>query len=115
MEERIDTGIMLVHGTPRRPEDFEYFHFLSEFDKMKEINYLKRQRVNVCFVGHSHMTSIFSENEKERIAFGEGEVKLSPNKSYIVSCGSTAIPRDGDGPSWVEFNTTTRVVKFRRL
>jgi len=86
-----EEAFTLVHGTPARPEDFDYI--LSPYQAMKAFLALGGR---LCFVGHSHRPGILVE-EKDAIRFdGSVSLELDPDRRYIVNVGSVGQPRDGD-------------------
>ncbi|MCI0706682.1 MAG: metallophosphatase family protein [Ignavibacteriae bacterium] len=75
--------LLLVHGSPYEPEEFHYV--LSLFDAMSAMKHFTQR---LCFIGHSHVPGIFSEN---------GRVEtITPNDRYLINVGSVGQPRDGN-------------------
>jgi putative phosphoesterase len=76
-------NVLLSHGSPYEPDEWHYV--ISEFD-MREAFHAFTQRI--CFVGHSHIPVIFSE---------QGETDAIANTGrFIVNVGSVGQPRDGN-------------------
>ena len=73
--------LMLAHASPYDPEDWNYV--ISEFDARDAFRAFKEQ---ICFIGHSHMPLIFSE---------QGRVSSIDNRGrYLINVGSVGQPRD---------------------
>ena len=66
--------IELVHGSPKDPI---WDYVLPDYPKLKLVDFLKEDRVDSIFVGHSHIPFIF-ENENR----------------FFVNVGSVGQPRD---------------------
>jgi predicted phosphodiesterase len=74
---------LLSHGSPYEPDEWHYV--ISEFDIREAFGGFTER---ICFVGHSHIPIIFSEQgEKDEIA-RQGR--------FIVNVGSIGQPRDGN-------------------
>ncbi len=108
-----ELDICYSHGSPVKPEDFDYIFNLDQANQMvKHYDELKW----ITFLGHSHLCRIFSiseeENEKgERVeAILPGKVKLRRDKKYIISTGSVGQPRDYDPrAAFAIFDTETNI------
>ena len=75
--------VLFSHGSPYEPDEWHYV--ISEFD-MREAFHAFTERI--CFVGHSHIPIIFSEQgERSEIAH-QGR--------FVVNVGSIGQPRDGN-------------------
>ena len=85
--------IQLVHGSPRRPIN-EYLFPDDIYNNTSKIASILERVENVCFIGHTHVPGIVTEN-LEFISPDdfEGEFELSPGKT-IVNVGSVGQPRD---------------------
>ncbi|MBN1573227.1 MAG: metallophosphoesterase family protein [Deltaproteobacteria bacterium] len=95
-----DSGIHFVHGSPDRPERFNYI--LSKWDAEKGFAGCGSR---VVFVGHSHIPAAFVELEYRRTFTGEvrrvkeldaSKIQLETGYRYIINVGSVGQPRDGD-------------------
>lgn len=84
----------LAHGSPRDPID-EYL--LTSRQYLDNLEYF---RTPVCFIGHTHVPSIFFTDSLGRIQHKpliEGETyAIDPQGKTIVNVGSVGQPRDGD-------------------
>ncbi len=106
-----EEAFTLVHGTPARPEEFDYI--LSPYQAMKAFLALSG---TLCFVGHSHRPGILVE-EKDAIRFdGSVSLELDPERRYIVNVGSVGQPRDADPRACVcLFDEDKRTVTLHRV
>jgi putative phosphoesterase len=75
--------VLLSHGSPYEPDEWHYV--ISEFD-MREAFHAFTERI--CFVGHSHIPIIFSEQGERGAIARQGR--------FIVNVGSIGQPRDGN-------------------
>jgi putative phosphoesterase len=75
--------VLFSHGSPYEPDEWHYV--ISEFD-MREAFRAFTERI--CFVGHSHIPVIFSED-------GETD-DIAHHGRFIVNVGSVGQPRDGN-------------------
>lgn len=83
--------ILLVHSTPKEPEEWHYL--LTLWDAEMNFNYFGNR---FCFLGHSHQSFII-----EKVASGElipykDSVTIKDGCRYIINVGSVGQPRDGD-------------------
>ena len=118
-EERSIDGVPLlfVHGSPRKPlREYIFPRDVQNQEKMREIFALVR---GLCFVGHSHVPGIYSEDisythpselELLKIYHFEGRQKA------IVNVGSVGQPRDNDPRAcYVTLTDEADAVVFRRV
>jgi len=80
--------ILLVHSTPSNPPGWHYI--ITEQDARSEYESFSQ---NVCFIGHTHLPSIFSQ--KKGMVKAQKYV-LNEQDKYIVNVGSVGQPRDGN-------------------
>jgi len=84
-------NILLVHATPREPEQWHYlltirdayinFHFFSE---------------KICFIGHSHSPAIIEYSPDGKTAVYKDHADIKEDHRYIINVGSVGQPRDGN-------------------
>lgn len=102
--------VTLVHATLHEPENWGYV-----FTAHDAADCFEYQETPICFIGHSHLPSVFEEGG-EVIYSPEAEVKLDPEKRYIINAGSVGQPRDGNPKScFVIYDTEKSTVQFRRV
>ena len=76
-------GLLFVHSSPYEPEAWHYV--LSPTDAQMNFSYFSEP---ICFVGHSHVPGIFSQDLWTR--------EVMRGKKFIVNVGSIGQPRDND-------------------
>ena len=76
-------GVLFVHASPYQPHEWHYI--ISPGDARDNFIHFTTQ---VCFVGHSHVPAIFSEDVWSK--------EVVRDKKFIVNVGSVGQPRDGD-------------------
>jgi diadenosine tetraphosphatase ApaH/serine/threonine PP2A family protein phosphatase len=105
----IADSIRFVHSSPREPEQWKYI--ISWYDAMDEFPYFSEK---LCFIGHSHIPCIFSEDGITPAS--EGTFELDRNTKYIINVGSIGQPRDGDPRlSFGIFDKDTYTIEIIRL
>jgi predicted phosphodiesterase len=92
-----------VHATLHEPETWPYLAVgsITGQTQWQDVqNCFDAQKGNVCFVGHSHQTAIFIEDNAKKIEVHEPAyenwIDLSGTKC-IVDVGSISLPRDRQG------------------
>lgn len=104
-------GALLVHASPRDPEDWGYI--LGTNDASRAFSSL---RESLCFVGHSHVPAFFEETNSGARAIPLGELRLQHGHRYIVNVGSVGQPRDGDPRAcFALFDSDDRTVRLVRV
>lgn len=95
--------LLFVHSAPTAPERWEYI--VDEYDAMKHFSAFHER---ICFVGHSHVPGIYSQDGREHV--------VVPHCRYIINVGSVGQPRDGDvRASYGMYNAKTHVYYCRRV
>ncbi len=80
-----------VHATPEKPLEWNYL--LTPDDAARNFGAVAQ---NFCFIGHSHLPSVFCRRPDETIAtFHESEFTAEPGCRYLINVGSVGQPRDG--------------------
>ena len=94
LPERVDMEVVtLVHGSPRHPV-WEYL--LDTQNATRSFEYFKTP---FCFVGHTHLPSIYYMPENNRSAHllvPEANTRLALSPRAILNPGSVGQPRDRD-------------------
>ncbi len=102
----------LVHAAPGRPEDWNYIlnkeQASEEFENFPE---------SICFVGHSHLPTIFIQDADGMISQSSRQkMQFSKDKRYIVNVGSVGQPRDNDPRScYLIVNHEAGECEYRRV
>jgi len=87
-----EDDLLFVHANPLRPEGWEYILSIDE-----AIYYFPKFSEQICFIGHSHLPTIFIKREKSGFSLLEQrEISLENNCRYIINVGSVGQPRDGN-------------------
>jgi putative phosphoesterase len=106
-----NSDLILVHGTLNKPEEFNYLMDVE----LAQVDF-KLMKKNICFIGHSHIAGIFIE-AKGKISYSvQTQIKIDPNKKYIVNVGSVGQPRDRDNrASFCIFDSDRKEVYLKRV
>ncbi|MFC1987283.1 metallophosphoesterase family protein [Chloroflexota bacterium] len=103
----------LVHGSPREP----IWEYLTSISLAKEnFTYFNSQ---FCLVGHSHMPTVFSEDESGAYASSQFQsnigLVLGKNR-LIINPGGVGQPRDGDPrASYAIYDSESSIVRLYRI
>jgi diadenosine tetraphosphatase ApaH/serine/threonine PP2A family protein phosphatase len=111
-----DELAMYAHGSPRDPlREYMLPRDVREPAKMRAC--FQRMTRRVCFVGHSHVPAVYTEDLRclrPRDAESRLEVAELGDQKLIVNVGSVGQPRDGDARlSYALWDGAT--IAFRRL
>ena len=80
-----------AHGSPHEPEKFRYlFSFKDAWPAFCAF------KTALCFVGHTHLPSLFMESQGTVQPLPPGRYELERNERYLLNPGSIGQPRDGD-------------------
>ncbi len=104
--------LQFVHASPFEPENWHYILTPKAAAKAFDAT-----DAFICFFGHSHLPTIFSigEDQKVRSRFGHDFQPLDENR-YLVNVGSVGQPRDDDPRScYVVYDSDTVDVYYRRV
>jgi len=117
-ERSIDSvSLLFVHGSPRKPlREYIFPRDVANQEKMREIFTLTQ---GLCFVGHSHVPGIYTENlvythpaDLELLKIYHFEEK----QKAVVNVGSVGQPRDNDPRAcYVTLTDEADAVVFRRI
>ncbi|MBR9976524.1 MAG: metallophosphoesterase family protein [Bacteroidetes bacterium] len=75
--------LLFVHSTPRAPEQWDYV-----FSGMEARMYGRHFHERICFIGHSHVPSIFPIDPDVH--------EYRSDRRFLINVGSVGQPRDGD-------------------
>jgi len=81
-----------VHASPLNPQDWVYV-----FSGNEALRNLRAVKNDLCFVGHSHIPSVFVLNEFGELFFSKNftEIILEGKIRFLINVGSVGQPRDG--------------------
>ncbi|MDI6801718.1 MAG: metallophosphoesterase family protein [Thermodesulfovibrionales bacterium] len=83
--------ILLVHSTPKEPEQWHYL--LTLWDAEINFHYFDNK---ICLLGHSHQPFIIEKPLSGEIVTHRTETKIKEDSRYIINVGSVGQPRDLD-------------------
>jgi len=83
--------ILLVHSTPKEPEEWHYL--LTLWDAEINFHYFGNK---FCFLGHSHQPFIIEEVPSGELISYKDAIRIKDSSRYIINTGSVGQPRDGD-------------------
>lgn len=111
LSEKID-DLVLVHASPRNPEEWHYMFSLEEYKK--QFAFFNKQ---ICFVGHSHMPgAAFQDANGYTDSVRDNPFPLIDSRRYIINVGSVGQPRDLDPRAcYVIYDGNRRTIEFIRL
>ncbi len=107
------TNVELCHGSPVRPEEFEYI-FAPE--QAEECLPMWDQLAHLTLIGHSHLCKVFALTPSTVTELPAKDLVLDPSLKYIISVGSVGQPRDGDNrASYTLFDSDMLRFEFKRI
>ncbi len=104
----------LAHASPRDPV-WEYILDAGT----AQVN-LKHFDTPLCFVGHTHVPTIFVKHDNGKTEFRRGTpgeiLELKQGSRYIINPGSIGQPRDGDPrAAYAVWDTEAHTIRFNRV
>ncbi|MDW8058719.1 MAG: metallophosphoesterase family protein [Thermomicrobium sp.] len=113
-EKLVFEEVTLVHGSLRGP----IWEYVFTAEQARATFALLRTRL--CFLGHTHMPSVFSEEAAARgeppSRPGDGDTIELGEGRYLVNPGSVGQPRDGDPrAAFALWEPDRRRITFRRV
>jgi predicted phosphodiesterase len=114
LPERVDKeNVTLVHGSPRHPV-WEYL-----LDTQNATRSFEHFETPYCFVGHTHLPSVYylGENQRSaRLLIPEPNTRMGLSPRAILNPGSVGQPRDRDPrASYALFLTDEQVWEYHRI
>ncbi len=86
-----DKDVLLVHSTPKEPEEWHYL--LTLWDAEINFNYFDNA---FCFLGHSHQPFIVEKARSGELVTYKESAQIKGSGRYIINAGSVGQPRDGE-------------------
>lgn len=106
-----DDGISIVHGTLNMPEEFYYI-----FDVEDACVTISKMNTNLCLVGHTHIPAIFVSDGAKVEYIESSQIRIDPEKKYVINTGSIGQPRDGDPrASFGIYDSEESIFEIRRV
>ncbi len=87
----VTPSVTAAHGSPDQPEKYRY---LFSFEDARSS--FKAFETSLCFVGHTHVPSVFTESSESASYLSAGSYRLKKEDRYILNPGSVGQPRDQD-------------------
>ncbi len=111
-DKHLEGDVFYVHGSPRVPtKEYMVPTDIRNRDKMNEIFSMIP---SLCFVGHSHIPGVFTDNFRFLSPDRIGGTYTHQGGKALINVGSVGQPRDGDPrSSYAVFDG--RTVKFHRV
>ena len=81
-----------VHGSPSSRDDY----IIDWLDAMRQIEYISGRDISICFFGHSHRPTFFSEKGAPQAIIPGTAYELRPKNRYFINPGAVGQPRDRD-------------------
>jgi len=102
-----------VHGSPASRDEY----IVDWLDAMRQLEFLNGRGITVCFFGHSHRASFFSEHGNVLSGTpGPGVFQLEPGNRYFINPGALGQPRDSDPrAAFGLFDTDQMTFEFCRV
>jgi diadenosine tetraphosphatase ApaH/serine/threonine PP2A family protein phosphatase len=106
--------VTLAHASPRDPI-WEYI-----LDAETAAVNLDHFTTQVCFVGHTHVPTMFAYHADGKTDLRRGRpgeiLRLKPDSRYIINPGSVGQPRDGDPrAAYAIWDTKAHTIRFNRV
>ena len=92
---RYEANLLFVHGSPRRPLHEYIFPDDPEVNMQKMATIFERFPM-VCFVGHTHLPGVFTEDYQFLTPGELGHAVTLGERKMVVNIGSVGQPRDRD-------------------
>jgi diadenosine tetraphosphatase ApaH/serine/threonine PP2A family protein phosphatase len=101
----------LVHSSLKEPEQFHYLFDIS--DALETFSLMDK---NICFIGHTHIPTIFLQHQERIFHDSNTEVEIKDDCKYIVNVGSVGQPRDQDPlASFAVYDTNLQMIEIHRV
>ena len=85
---------MFVHGSPRKP--LREYVFPKDVHDTKKITDIFGRINSMCFVGHTHVPGIFTEDMKYSHPSDVYNIYMLDSRKALFNVGSVGQPRDGN-------------------
>lgn len=103
---------LAVHGSPGNRDDY----IMDWLDAMRQVEFMNHTSTMVCFFGHSHRASLFSERGNTFQMGSSAPYSLNSGNRYLINPGSVGQPRDRDPrAAFGLFDADAMTFEFRRV
>lgn len=102
-----------VHGSPASRDEY----IVDWLDAMRQLEFLNGRGITLCFFGHSHRASFFSEHGAILAGTpGPGMFQIERGNRYFINPGALGQPRDADPrAAFGIFDTDSLTFEFCRV
>lgn len=101
-----------VHGSPGSRDDY----IVDWLDAMRQMEYLDGCDAKICFFGHSHRASLFSDKGATPLVGTTTTYQLNTANHYFINPGAVGQPRDRDPrAAFGFFDTDAMTFEFCRV
>lgn len=102
----------LVHASPGDPDSWDYV-----LDDTRAKEQFKCFTQSICFIGHSHIPTVYIEETDGTISSRLSEtLELDKDLRYIINIGSVGQPRDNDPRAcYIIVDTDSSIMEYRRV
>jgi len=103
--------LLLVHGSPSRPERWPYLELVilarEAFEAVDD---------RLCFVGHTHRPQAYRRRGTKVTVVDVSDLVLDPDERYLINPGSVGQPRDRDSrAAYAVYDTDDERVELHRV
>lgn len=85
-------------------------------DAMQQMKFLDGQQRRVCFFGHTHYATLYSDRATDKGETAPGVYRLLSNQRYLINPGAVGQPRDNDPrAAFGMFDTDKMLFTFCRV
>lgn len=81
-----------VHGSPSSRDDY----IIDWLDAMRQVEFLNGRDIRICFFGHSHRPTFYSEKGNGNDIPTDTPLSIRPGMRYFINPGAVGQPRDHD-------------------
>ena len=108
-------GAIVAHGTLDEPEAFNYID--QEGYAEATLRILRRDKLKVGFVGHTHEQRVFAEDDTALEWIDEACVRIPAGMACVVNAGSVGQPRNEaeQRATWTLWDPAANMVEFRKV
>ncbi|MBI4559724.1 MAG: metallophosphoesterase family protein [Candidatus Hydrogenedentes bacterium] len=109
---RFNCTCLGVHGSPSSRDDY----ITDWLDAMRQLEFLDGREITICFFGHSHRPSLFSEKGSINNLTSCSVHQLRAGNRYFINPGAVGQPRDRDSrAAFGLFDTDKLTFEFCRV
>lgn len=108
----VDGLFGICHGSPLDEDEY----ILNAYDAKGHFSWLGENRIRLLFFGHTHMQRVYSLKDRKSRVEKVSEVRIEPDRSYLINPGSLGQPRDRNHePGFALFDSDSMKVRLLRF